>query len=217
MWAIIKSELQYFLGEILVVSVLPIVFTIYVIIGHPYMNEEQMITKLFWPFIVGLVPLFVYSKIWGVSYLTEKHSRIQICLPLSINKLSLGRMFSAAIPVVLLCLYYLIVHVLIYPEWNQIVVRIFYLFGSNFLIISAFLLTYDFHLTSNSTFSLSGIMTGILIFIPIIVIGIITDRIIFADSTFISETGIGIIYFLFGLVVLYIDQFTYRKRLSFLV
>lgn len=217
MWSIIKSELKYSFDDFIVVSIFPILFTIYVIIGHPLMKEEQLITRIFWPFIVGLIPLFVLVKIWGRSYLIEKHSRIQNSLPISLTELSLGRIISAAIPVIFLCGYFLIVHVIILHEWQSIVTRIFYLLGSNFLIISAFLLTYDFHLTFNSAFSLSGIMTGILVFIPVIVIGIIADRIIFLDSAIISSTGIGIIYFTLGLAMLYIDQFTFRKRQSLLV
>jgi hypothetical protein len=217
MWAIIKSELKYSIEDFLVVLIFPILFTVYIIIGHPLMNAEQLITIIFWPFLVGLVPLYILVKNWGRSYLVEKHSQAHNCLPISLSAISLSRIISAAIPVIFLCGYFLIVHVIILHEWQSIVTRIFYLLGSNFLIISAFLLTYDLHLTFNSTFSLSGIITGILVFIPVIVIGIIADRILFLDSAIISGTGIGIVYFIIALAVLYIDQFTFRKRQSLLV
>jgi len=196
---------------------IPVSFTIFIVLGHPNMNEDQNISKILWPFIVGLLPLLVIVKSWGISNIIEKHGRINNSLSFSIRQLSISRIISGLIPIIGLVIYLVIVHLILIQDWGSIVKRVFYLFGSNFVIVTAVLLTFDLQNVLRSKLTVTIWQTGTIVFLPVILIGILIDQLIFTQLANDSIAGEGLIFFCFGLMILVVDMYVFQKRNNFLV
>ena len=217
MWLLVKSEILYWYHTYLVTFMIPVSFTIFIVLGHPNMNEDQNISKILWPFIVGLLPLLVIVKSWGISNIIEKHGRINNSLSFSIRQLSISRIISGLIPIIGLVIYLVIVHLILIQDWGSIVKRVFYLFGSNFVIVTAVLLTFDLQNVLRSKLTVTIWQTGTIVFLPVILIGILIDQLIFTQLANDSIAGEGLIFFCFGLMILVVDMYVFQKRNNFLV
>jgi len=215
MWLLLKSELKYSLDAYIPVVVLAFLFSFFLLIGHPFMREEDLTTRIFWPFIVGFMPLLIIVKIWLNNNNIENRLRIQSILPLPIKHISIVRILSGRIALILLVVYYLIIHSERFLEWQSIVIRLFYILGSICLIITILLLTFDLHLVYNTNITVPIFVMGLLIFATISIIGITVGQFIFNKMDL--GIGMGMIFPLMAFVVLLIDKYIFQKRQTYLI
>ena len=215
MWHLIKNEIKYSYSSYFLIAIIALFYTIYILLGHPFMTQEEVTTRIFWPFLVGLVPLLIIAQTWLYNNIIEKHVRFLSLLPVSIKKISIVRVLNGLIALIILVLYYFLIHSFFILEWEKVIKSLFYLLGANSLIIATVLLVYDFHLCKHSKFNFLTVFTGLIFILAIGIIGFVFERVIISSMNL--EELKGIIFLILAIFILGIDKIIYQKRQTYLL
>ncbi len=216
MLKIFKYETEYFKLLIIVIAVLPLIFTVFAMNDFLLFQQVYFLKKYFWSVVVGLgIYAFVFM-IWSLRK-KELRDRKHILLPVSLKKIAFSRWIFGVAPFILTFFYLEIIRFCLPEQQIIFVERISGQLGLLFIFLAALdlLINASFAINQNSILKQKIFLAGILLMLLISTIIV---------SNLVSDSGIKpfpnggeeLFFFIWGLIISIIDVFVFAKRKSFL-
>ena len=211
MWQLLKADIKYNSISFIVAWIIPILYTIYILIGHPMLDEQSLMSRLLWPMLIGLVSFLLMISVFA-GKIMQKRDNIILLLPVRLNEIVLSRILIVLIPYLLLLVYLIIVHKLILTQWPGIIQRILFQYGVNALLAASIAFAYEYSLSSfennskaNKWFMSISIIVAFLL---------LNEFLLFRPFESIVPVG-GIIFSIEAIIIFVLSNLQFKKRLLF--
>lgn len=211
MWQLLKADFKYNSINFIVAGIIPILYTIYILIGHPIFDEHSLISRLLWPALIGLLTVLLIIQPLAGRILRNR-DKIILLIPIKLNEIVLSRLLIIIIPYLLLLLYLIIVHKFILTQWPGIIQRILFQYGVNALLVSSIAFAYEYSL--NSLENDSRVNKWFISISIIVTLLLLNEFLIFRPFENIVPIG-GIIFSIEAIIIFVLSNFQFKKRLSF--
>ncbi len=200
--------------RIAAIVLLPMIYAILTFLHSDFNFEKETYARVVFPILFGMLPIVLIAICWTLS-IKEYRVRRFVTLPVKPIQVILGRSLTAALPLVYLLLFGLIILIPLDPaSWEPITGRILYQYGAIALMVATFYVAFEL---INLTL-LQTDVAKILIGIPVFAVSIATLFIV--DSKLwhqIHQSNIGLVYAVFGSILILLGGYIYSKRKNYLV
>jgi hypothetical protein len=216
MLALLKSEMKYFRFPLLVMIILPLIFTAFALSDIKTFPQVYFLKKYFWSALVGLGIYGLVFMIWSMRK-KEMRERKHALTPIAVNRISFMRWLFGISPFVLVGLYIELLHGVLPFEQLIFIDRINGQLGMMFIALVAV------DLVMNSWIALESKRYDkrlIYSFLLVVALATFSFGIIYSVTTsLIKPLGFGgeeIIFFIWAIIISIIDTIVFTKRKSFL-
>ena len=211
MWQLLKADLRYNSISFIVAGIIPIIYTIYILIGHPLGYEHSLVSRLLWPSLIGLLSVLLIIQPFA-GRIIKNRDNIILPMPIKLNEIILSRILIILIPYLFLLFYLIVVHKLILTEWPGIIQRILFQYGVNALLASSIAFAYEYSLNSLGNDSKAN--KWLMSITIIIAFLLLNEFLIFRPFENIVPIG-GIIFSIEATLIFVLSNLQFKKRVSF--
>ena len=213
MFRLLKNEIMYNLSHLIAAVIIPIAVYIYMIFNSTAVGEVKTISKIIFPMVIGFGPA-VYIAGIGAKSVYEKRILFYSLLPVTNLQIAIVKILFITLPLLLLFLILFFCSQLLFGQAYILTEKIIYSCGIYFLLISFLSSGYD---VVNMFKFFRKIYFNLLINVMVIVLVaiVLIPGLMMLEQ--VSRLSLGVIYFLFGMVVMLIDIILFIKRKSYLV
>ncbi|MFC2084518.1 hypothetical protein ACFLS9_05630 [Bacteroidota bacterium] len=214
MWQyIIISEFHYHKNRLFLILILPVIYSLSISIDLPFLNDEHLVSRVFWPLLIGALPivLIAVSKVLNIK---EGRDRTYLVLPLNIRAIVLSRFLFGMIPLIYIILYSIIIYLNVVKDWEIITKRVMYQEGIYAILLSNLAVAFELHLIFEVWSAGRKIILGVVYFLIVAGIIFFTDNALFPVM---HQSYIGIIYFIIGVLIFTGSNYLYIKRKTYLL
>lgn len=142
MWKLLKYEYKYF-GTLLSFSLLlPMIYTLVLLIDFEWINESDNIFRISIPLLFGMFPVIIVA-ITATMMIKEMRYRKIMLLPLRVSEIGLTRSLLLLIPALFIFLYNFIINFLLIPELPGLTERVLMQIGTYSILFSGLLISND--------------------------------------------------------------------------
>jgi hypothetical protein len=216
MLALLKTEMKYFRLPLLVIIILPLIFTAFAISDIKTFPQVYFLKKYFWSVLVGLGIYGLVFLIWSMRK-KEMRERKHALTPITVNRISFIRWLFGITPFVLVGLYIELLHGVLPLDQLIFIDRINGQLGMMFIALVAVDLVINSWIALESKRYDKRLIYSFLLIIALIALSI---GVIYSVTTsLIKPFGFGgeeIFFFIWGLLLSVIDALIFTKRKSFL-
>ncbi len=211
MWKIIKTELEYSSRSLLLASILMLGYTFAIIFHLPLLDEQDDFSKVFWPIISGIGPIFIIAK-FLILRMKDGRNRLFISLPIKTRDVGKSERIFGMVLAIAVLLYFVVMHMIIIRDMDPITKRLIYNIGIYIIIFSTAKVAFEMMLTIRFKDSRSFILAAAVFVFFVMLCIFISDTILFP---ILHQSYIGIIYSIVGLGIYYAGTEMYNNRHDF--
>ncbi len=134
---LIKSELKYNSGLILITAFINIAFAVTGLLDISLFSENSFIGKYFWSIIIAVGSYFIIFIYW-TKRTVEKKDRLYALLPLTNKQLALFRYLLGVLPFIIIASWIELNRLFLPEEWHKYIERISTQLSMLFIFLSLF-------------------------------------------------------------------------------